>query len=155
MLASGFWLAISSCCGMNNSCRSMSWPGRSMSRRCKEGKFKLGRSMTNPCRDMTTFMSFYFWQLGLKRAPIVILICSYKKEVIDTFWRHLAIYFLLNLSRLLIEFVRRSLGTWRQSIEDLFHQFNLAFYSISSPSIFYYLMIFNTSMMNSIKSMCS
>ena len=68
-----------------STCRSMSWPGRSMSRRCKEGKFKSGRSMTNPCRDMTTFMSFYFWQLGLKRTPIVILICSYKKEVIGTF----------------------------------------------------------------------
>ena len=105
-----------------STCRSMSWPGRSMSRRWKEGKFKSGRSMTNPCRDMTTFMSFYFWQLGLKRTPIVILICSYKKEVIDTFWRHLAIYFLLNLLRLLREFVRKSLGTWRRSIEDLFHQ---------------------------------
>ena len=87
------------------------------------------------------------------RTPIVILLCSYKKEVIGIIWRHLVIYFLLNLSRLLREFVRKSLGTWRQSIEDLFHQFNLALYFISPSSISFYLMISNTSMMNFIKNM--
>ena len=138
---SNFGQSKIACHGMDSSCRNM--------RRLQSN------SKDQHAAAWQCLIAFLFLATRVKSTPFIILLCSYKKEVIDTFCIYLAIYFLLNLSRLLREFVRRSLGTWKWSTEDLFHQFNLAFYSISSPSISFYSMISNTSMMNFIKNTSS